>query len=186
MKTLKTITTTLLLLFTVTAFSQTKEETLEWLKQNGDSYLKFYNIYTYDDGSSQHVSYSYQFYEEYFEEKEFSSYMEKGDIGFYTRIYYKDIFVIEDIATLDTERWTSNISSSSSPTPTYIKIPIKKYESTVNRRSYIFSEKIDSRFSFKYDADQPNARKNIDKVLRAIMNMAKLSGAEPYKDLFGE
>src|SRR5690554_6285335 len=172
MKTLKTITTTLLLLFTVTAFAQTKEETLEWLKQNGDSYLKFFSDYKV----ANFFSYHYEFYEEYFEESE------REFIGgmIYRRIYYKDIFVIEDIATLDTERSTDN---GYSKTPTYIKIPIKKYE---RKSEYSFSEEKDSRFSFKYDADQPNARKNIDKVLRAIMHMAKLSGAEPYKDLFGE
>lgn len=43
-----------------------------------------------------------------------------------------------------------------------------------------------NRYSFYYETGQPNARQNLKKVLCAIMHMAKLHGAEPYKDLFGE
>ncbi|HET8809747.1 MAG TPA: hypothetical protein VFM65_05720 [Flavobacteriaceae bacterium] len=172
MKTLKTITTAVVLLITLSSFAQTKEETLEWLKQNGSNYLNFEYVH-----EGYPCSFTYQFNEEYIEE--ISSCYETNK-----RIYYKDIFVIEDIAILDTAIPSHN---KFNPRPTFVKIPIKKYEyKDRDDGEYRFSEENGLRHLLWYDADQPNARKNIDKVLRAIMHMAKLSGAEPYKDLFGE
>ncbi len=170
MKTLKTITTNLLLLFTVTVFGQTKEETLEWLNQN-TSYCYSYHKY---DGDSYERSYT--FYEDYLVEKDYWSFTKSTS---FTKIYYKDI-LLREISQLDVEN-----NSKTNPPITSIRIHIsKKYYMGGGNFSY---EEIEaSRFNFRYETDQPNARKNLEKVLRAIMHMAKLHGAEPYKDLFGE
>ncbi len=168
---MKTITTALLLLFTVTAFSQTKEETLEWLNQN-----KNYCVVEYKYNGN--LSYKgYTFYEDYFVQH--YTYWGSSTLEYDLKVYYKDI-LLQDLSQLDVEN-----DSKTNPPITYISIPISKYYSK-GKDDYSYEQKDASRHYFYYKTDQPNARKNLEKVLREIMHMAKLHGAEPYKDLFGE
>jgi hypothetical protein len=172
MYTLKTTLTAIALLFTITAFSQTKEETLEWLNQN-NSYC---NV-SFEKKTSVHF-WNFTFYEDYFV-KEFKFYYGSYISNDLSKVYYKDI-LLQDISKLD----ESN-NSETNPPITYIEILVSKYYYKGND-DVSYEEQDGNRFSFGYPTGQPNARKNLEKVLRAIMHMAELHGAEPYKDLFGE
>lgn len=164
--------TAILLLCTVSSFAQTKEETLEWLNQNS---LYCELVFKYD---GVQYSYNYLFYEDHFVEA--CSYLyNTSNWKNNKKIYYKDIFM-QDVSRLDVEN-----NSKSNPPITYINIRLSKYYDK-GADDYSYEEKDGNRFSFYYKTNQPNARKNLEKVLRAIMHMAKLHGAEPYKDLFGE
>lgn len=165
MNTLKTITTALLLLFTVTAFSQTKEETLEWLKQHGDNYASASHWYNKNEGTRW--GQSLKFYPDYIE-VEYWRYDEFGSSreSDYTKLHYKDIYFVENISKLDEYIYKQNENF-----PGYGRVSVRSKNTAMG---------------FHFSTDQPNARKNLEKVLRAIMHMAKLHGAEPYKDLFGE
>lgn len=169
-KKLKTMVTAILLLCTVSSFAQTKEETLEWLNQNNG-----YCAISWRFSQGTDVNYYYTFYEDYI----IREYNLDYELYASYKIYYKDI-LLQDISKLD----ESN-NSKTNPPITYLEIPISKYYYR-GKSDVSYEENDANRLSFSYETDQPNARKKLEKVLRAIMHMAKLHDAEPYKDLFGE
>src|SRR5690554_806106 len=114
MKQLKTITTAILLLCTVSAFAQTKEETLEWLNQN-NGYCAI--SWRFSQGTYVDVNYYYTFYEDYIiREYNLDYVLSSSD-----KNYYKEI-LLQDISKLD----ESN-NSKTNPPITYLELPISKY-----------------------------------------------------------
>jgi hypothetical protein len=95
MKPLKTIITVVLLLFTVSAFAQTKKETLQWLRSHLNNVVVHYEdsilLYT--------MTKTYTFYDDAFvlkTEKNFYKDSSLNGAPAFSKIRYKDIFTEND------------------------------------------------------------------------------------------
>jgi len=95
MKPHKTIITIVLLLFTVSAFVQTKEETLQWLR----SHLKTVIVHYEDSILPYTMTKTYTFYDDAFvvkTEKNFYKDISLNGAPAFSKIWYKDIFTEKD------------------------------------------------------------------------------------------
>ena|SRR5690554_5184867 len=156
MKTLKTTLTVFLLLFTLSSFAQSKEETLEWLKINAKSLSSF--TFTYissGDNCDFHLKVS-----------------DNGE------------------AITNSFQWSYDNKPSTPSTNTYSFSDILYQEVNTITRS-----KDDKYSAYSYEVQiaggktliiksNENIDVNVKRVLKAIMHLAKLSGAKENKQTF--
>ena len=91
----KTIITVMVLLFTVSAFSQTKDETLQWLS----SHLKIVVMHNQDSILPYTMTKTYTFYEDAFVLKTVKDFYKDPSLNSapaFSKIWYKDIFTEHD------------------------------------------------------------------------------------------
>ena len=169
MKALKTILTAFLLLQTVVSFGQTKEETIEWLNTNGKGLSHSGKIVEEDKTTV----------ETYLQEINASDLVMRiteilqGKI--ITKEYYKIPFVsilYEDVATLKRKRDNG------------YEYKIRVSEEQMQNKTTINGEWKSSDLSYfaVYSTDETD--KDVQRVLKAIMHLAKLSGAKENKQTF--
>lgn len=175
MKLLKTILTAFLLLQAAVSFGQTKEETISWLKANANTLL----INTYTVGPYQFSNSVYMIDNENITlcRKEVRS--TEWNYTEYYNLPFKSI-LYQDVNTIHKATYTSD----GKPTDVYyfiIKLEPKsgayKYSDKNIQKEIIDDDYVT--FYFMKDSEQ-----DIKRILKAIMHLAKLSGAKENKQTF--
>ncbi len=95
MKTINTATTAMFLLFIVSGYTQTKEETLQWLR----SHLKTVAVHHGDSLLPYNMTKAYTFYDDHFVLKTVRDFYKDTSLNgapAFSKIWYKDIFTEND------------------------------------------------------------------------------------------
>jgi hypothetical protein len=170
MKTLKTLFLFLALVSAGNSFGQTKEETIEWLELEGMT-SSFYKL---DNGVS--VRKNYEFVNDSITVLQFIDFPSGDTSKNVSQIAFKDILYYQDVDKIMDREYNED------STPT-----IRIFDIITTSFVYYFDEgerKVDNRRTkHKYEfaeADEQIARR----TLKAIMHLAKLSGAKEYKQTF--
>ncbi len=183
MKTLKTILIVFLLLRAVVSFGQTKEETIEWLNNNGSTLLNTGIFKQNDNGINAFLQRFEKIKNDtmlYYQSFDCQSCGDKTlDITIdnipVSSILYQDV---NTLVKMKSER-NQNIGYfvvrliPNTNVPTYVSI-------SSYRKEYYRNDQKD-KIEFYY---QLNNEENAKRVLKAIMHLAKLSGAKENKQTF--
>ena len=172
MKTLKTFFLLLAMVVTSSSYAQTKEETIEWLNTNGLDFL-FIEYYKANKGGYA--------------------------LGFKLLPINNDTLIYEKLAYGLTDRAIPTLSKVKLNSTLYQDVetvPVYQYEPNYYSNLYYFKVKT-SGFSYKYDSQskeeeykdlsiyfKKDNEENAKRVLKAIMHLAKLSGAKENKQTF--
>ena len=172
MKTLKTFFVLLAMVITSSGYAQTKEETIEWLNTNGSHLLSTFLEGTHSKIPDR-ISIGFREIENDTVEFGLNSHDDYYDINVSTlrvtlsSILYQDVNIIPKIT----------FSKNSSYGYFIIKLLPKS-------GSKVASGNIEEKVSTFYIAYSKDNEENVKRVLKAIMHLAKLSGAKENKQTF--
>jgi hypothetical protein len=183
MKTKSTITLTFLMLYSILTFGQTKEETLEWFIINGNN-LSEYDMFTVRDkglGTYNQIKGHLELMATHLIKKELCT-DERGRLGRerYNSVYYynlKDI-LCQDVNSLKIVTMTQSSEEVIRVTLLYFGT-FKRSKQYENKNPVIEEITSDGKI-YLYFENKENALR----VMKAIMHMAKLSGAKENKQTF--
>lgn len=165
MKTLKTLFLFLALVCAGNSFGQTKEETIEWLETNGKEFIEPRYIEKYSDGQYNYIIIKIQVKKDALIIKQEIMHQGSSDnIKIIENIYYWNQLLYEDIKSVIIGHYTESVN--------HVKFFKLKYQNDKNEIEIL-------ELFFLKDNEE-----NAKRVIKAIMHLAKLSGAKENKQTF--
>lgn len=181
MKVLKTKLAAFLLLQALFSFGQTKEETIEWLNRNGKAFLRTTECERPFNDERIYIKYFIEIEKDILKVFEDESFSKRTGRGTYFKYVNWNQILYEDVSTVPVEVKTSD----KCPEFKYFKLKVLGYK---------FGYKPDDKEVRNYEdctnectiylAFDSNNLENAKRSLKAIMHLAKLSGAKENKQTF--
>ena len=181
MKLLKTLFLFLAMMYAGNSYAQTKEETIEWLNRNGKAFLRTTECERPFNDERIYIKYFIEIEKDILKVFEDESFSKRTGRGTYFKYVNWNQILYEDVSTVPVEVKTSD----KCPEFKYFKLKVLGYK---------YGYKPDDKEVRNYEdctnectiylAFDSNNLENAKRSLKAILHLAKLSGAKENKQTF--